>query len=476
MAATQKVMEQLLDGNGEALHLSGELVIAKNKGETFAQHAADTTRHLTTAQVDTAIETALVPIQEELDQIAGGGTGGGGSLEVGDILLTANPARDVSSFLPADGSRIRAEPYPRLGRILGTECVPDSVPETLSFTFKFQETASYGSNYYKISRSPNMFVASVFSPYTQPSTKKYWVSADGINWESRTTPQYYSDIVYLNDQWIYIYSAQISTSTDLIHWEKKPYASWELNSSYGAANPLVNMGYADGVYFCAPDALMPANRKAYISTDGMETWTGRSMSSFNLPPVSAYKDGYYMFFEWIGSKVGVMHYSTDKGETWKAQNLPVVLSNQMQTLELNGKFYLLSCGVVLISTELPALSAWEVHKVQVRYSPTATPVTYTGPVVYAEGLFIAASSYTAPINYAVSTDGLEWTPVKVNLPSFPMSALGTGDGSILISCPVNVNNAQRAALYVAQPTLDNKYYLTLPNVTCPGAKAYVKAL
>lgn len=469
MAATQKVMEQLLDGNGEALRLSGELVIAKNKGETFAQHAADTTRHLTTAQVDTAIETALAPIQKELDQVTSGGTGGGGdSLKVGDILLTANPKRDVSSFLPADGSRIRAESYPNLGQVLGTEGVPESVPESISFTLKFEELPSQGNNYHRLSRSADQFVASIRG-HVSSQVKTYRVSKDGISWIQRTAPEVYTDICYLNGEWICACKSKLYTSSSAdLGWSKRCDFPWAATDHSGN---IYHMGYGNGIYFCAPQSA----QQVYISTDGMKTWTSRSAQGARNPIHCAYKDGCYMLFETGYSLNGRMYYSTDKGETWTSKELPLKFDNTtygMSLLERDGKLYLLGQGAIAISTDLPT---WEVYPVEVTTGSTTT--TYTGTIVYAEGLFIASSDASRYATYAVSTDGLQWTPAPMNLPSPAKDAMGTGDGIIILSCGVLASSStMKGVLYIAQPSLNTKYYLTLPKVTCPGAKAYVKAL
>lgn len=486
MAATQKVMEQLLDGNGEALHLSGELVIAKNKGETFAQHAADTTRHLTSAQVDTAIETALAPIQEELDQIAGGGTGGGGdSLKVGDILLTANSKRDVSSFLFADGSRIRAEPYPDLGQVLGTEFVAADAPTTLSFTYRYSDNSGLGRNYHKLSCSPPYIVASLRSYNYSLDVTTYAVSIGGTAWSKKTAPEAYTDICYLNNEWICACKSKLYTNPSITTstWAKRCDFPWPISTVAGF---LYNLGYGDGIYFCAPTT---NSNKVYISTDKMKTWAPKSAEGIGDPEYSAYHDGYYMFFGG-DSKTGKMYYSTDKGETWTVAEVPFLVDTSYKsttTFTLDGKLYLLSPGMVAISTKLPE---WEAHPVEVTVDSTTTQ--YTGPVFYAEGFFIAASSIYNNASYAVSADGLHWTPASVTRPFPPSSgtsshslsvissAIGNGDGTLVTSSTHTVtqysNSVRNAILHVAQPTIEKKYYLTLPNVTCPGAKAYVKAL
>lgn len=460
MAATQKVMEQLLDGNGEALHLSGELVIAKNKGETFAQHAADTTRHLTTAQVDTAIETALVPIQEELGQIAGGGTGGGDSLKVGDILLTANSKRDLSSFLPADGSRIRAEPYPDLGQVLGTEFVAEHVPSTLTLTKIAQEPVDQGLDYHRLSRSSTLFVAALRGGQSSfPQTKTYRTSENGINWTQRTAPGIYSYISYVNNEWLCVCSSQIYTSSSGI-------SGWSKRSSLPGGS-IGDIGYGDGVYFCAS----AETKNIYISTDAMKTWTIKEIKDNIFPVLCAYKDGCYMIFD-----MSYMLFSTDRGETWTRTHLSfLVEANYGATsIELGGKLYILATGKVAVFKD-PL--TWEVHPVNVTSGSSTTK--YLGPVTFADGLFIAAFTIAQKSPHAVSTDGLQWTPMSVSLPHPIMGALGTGNGIIITTGYTLISStgtSRKAGVLCSAPTELGKHYLTLPNVTCPGAKAYVKAL
>lgn len=91
----KKIVDQILDDEGKPVDLSGDIILDKTTGKSFAEHAADANAHLTKEAVNTLIETGLKPLQTTLNAFLSGDPDDNGTLDrLKELVAAINANKD----------------------------------------------------------------------------------------------------------------------------------------------------------------------------------------------------------------------------------------------------------------------------------------------------------------------------------------------------------------------------------------------
>lgn len=82
MAVSNKpILDSFLDDAGNALPISGEIVIDKKSGKSFSEHVADAASHPTRESISQLITTAIEPVKTALDTFLSGDPDDNGTVD-----------------------------------------------------------------------------------------------------------------------------------------------------------------------------------------------------------------------------------------------------------------------------------------------------------------------------------------------------------------------------------------------------------
>lgn len=95
MAAQKKIIDYVLDEEGNKLPISGEAVADKATGKTFSEHLADHETTLSKEAINTLIEEGLKPLQATLNAFLSGDPDDNGTLDrLKELVAAINENKD----------------------------------------------------------------------------------------------------------------------------------------------------------------------------------------------------------------------------------------------------------------------------------------------------------------------------------------------------------------------------------------------
>ena len=251
-----------------------------------------------------------------------------------------------------------------------------------------------------------------------------WVSADGITWNLQPTPlgaYYYGQFVkYINGKFIAAGAGNsygYAISSDGITWNQFFPPASNIDVTAGAGN-------GNGTIVLNSDS---SGNLLLVSADNGNTWSLRSMPSFQAWVGIAYGNGVFVTAAYGGSVCAV----SPDGVTWTQYNLPST-QNWSAVSFGNGVFVAITNG---ISGTTYAISPDGINWKQ-----------YTGYTIgsnylyYSNGLFFIVQNG----KIRTSTDGISWTSFQTTNAVAGQAAYGNG---ILVSSSGGTPNGCQTVIF-----------------------------
>ncbi|WP_334147223.1 hypothetical protein [Hyphomicrobium sp.] len=226
------------------------------------------------------------------------------------------------------------------------------------------------------------------------------VSPDGINWTAHvvTPGDDWRDVTFGNGMFVAVgFGGNIRTSTDGVNWTAR---------TSPAANEWRAVTYGDGRFVAVGSS--GANR-VMTSTDGI-SWTDHAATAANEWTGVTYGNGLFVATARSGPGPAYVMTSTN-GTAWTAR--PGTGGMEAVTFG-NGRFVGVVWGVSYTSTNG---TSWTAH------NGALTNLTWRR-VIYANGRFIATTSYGVPNEIVSSVDGVTWQDVPKPIPISGLVAYG----------------------------------------------------
>lgn len=263
----------------------------------------------------------------------------------------------------------------------------------------------------------------------------------------------YTDIIYENSLWLWVYNGGMSYSSDGVTWAN----CTGLSFAY-----FEGVAFGNGV-FCAVSTNMSSTGVAYTSNDGI-SWTGRTIPNRSWRKI-AFGNGIFIAVATIGN---VFATSPD-GITWTERSIPI--SSYWYDIQFDGVgFCVVGFGVWLTTTDgitwangsLPSNNAhWTLSTNLSRF----VAVDYYGVTSYSDDhgntwsvgdtLGISKCSFYAlgyfwVLSYDTaykSVDGRYFTETEGPLPNSAATWMaGASDGEMIIVVPVSMHPGIRRSI------------------------------
>ena len=299
---------------------------------------------------------------------------------------------------------------------------------------------TYGNMCYAIQYGNNKFIVSVIESGTNTGRIMFYVSSDGINWNS-IKPDWLSkyqshnapipNLYYLGNRFIIFTNSNVSSefycSEDFENWTVCSYG-WDTDYdikgiAYGSGLYLINVGSAgstreiwysfDGIEWVKSKApskcsysrpICYGNQKFIISSDDYDC-SSNNIAYLTIPT------SYYQFSGWNPSTDFIINENNTISGTWSKKNkLKVSYSWSNQPSGMKSKVpsdeYYHSGDNVMIDTTYNNKSG---YKEEMKITENSIDnLNYVAWVTYGNSIYIASqAAYTK--DYYRSTDGINWT-------------------------------------------------------------------
>ena len=317
----------------------------------------------------------------------GVGSGGGGSLHVGEITLVDKSAN--SGFLPCDGRELTR------GQV-GYDALSGILPGVNGEW----EHSSYAVGVYprKMAYGDGKYVAvGGAGPYSVA------ISTDGATWDLHEVPDLtYQpfDIIYGGGLWVMVCGyREILVSTDAINWTKV------LSRPSSDAYSITQVAYGGGMFVAVGISVVSTLGAPAIlySRDGY-SWTEKASGASSALYGVAYGSGRFVI---VGNS-GYLATSED-GVAWTTRTGAAAGTNISSIAYGNGTFVL--CDASYYPSTSPDGVAWTKHGRAPNANTSMSILVFGGDVFHA---FYSDSSYNRCV--ASSKDGATWA-LELTLPN-----------------------------------------------------------